>query len=148
MTMNTCLEVEEDELHVMLVDDEDDYHLITRMMLKKAGFKGRFSAFLDPTEAMDHLRQTGISPDVLLVDINMPATNGFEFLVKCENEHLLTCSNTTVVMCSSSNRPMDMEMANQLPCVQEYVEKPLTTDQFTRIANEHIRRANARQNPS
>ncbi len=146
MTMNTCLDVEEDELHVMLVDDEDDYHLITRLMLKKAGFKGRLSAFLDPTEAMAHLRETRTSPDVLLVDINMPATNGFEFLARCVNEHLLSCADTTVVMCSSSNRPMDMELANQLSCVQEYVEKPLTTDQFMRIANDHIRRANARHN--
>lgn len=132
-------EVDEALLHVMLVDDEDDYHLITRMMLRKAGFSGRFSAFLDPEAAMDHLRSGNDLPDVMLVDINMPATNGFEFLVQCNREHLLR-DRTTVVMCSSSNRPMDMEMAKQLPGVREYIEKPLTFDQFNRIVHDHWKR--------
>lgn len=120
--------------HVMIVDDEDDYHLITRMMLKKAGFTGRFSAFLDPMEAIEYLRSTGERPDLLLVDINMPGTDGFEFLHSCQKDNLLECSETTVVMCSSSNHPTDLDMARQQPCISEYIEKPLTTEQFARIA--------------
>lgn len=132
--------------HVMIVDDEDDYHLITRMMLKKAGFTGRFSAFLDPMEAIEHLRSTGERPDLLLVDINMPGTDGFEFLRSCQKDSLLECSETTVVMCSSSNRPVDMEQANRTGCVQEYVEKPLTAEQFTRITADHFQRLHHRHN--
>ncbi len=133
-------------LHIMIVDDEDDYHLITRLMLKKAGFKGRLSAFLDPHEAMEHLRSSTEKPDLLLVDINMPATDGFEFLKSCEQNTLIECSTTTVVMCSSSNRPVDMEMARNVRCVREYVEKPLTPEEFNRIANEHAKRKQAPQN--
>lgn len=139
-------EVEQDLLHVMLVDDEDDYHLITRMMLKKAGFRGRFSAFLDPDEAIAHLRESHEMPDLLLVDINMPATDGFEFLSLCAHEHLLSPASTTVVMCSSSNRPMDMEMAKQSVFISEYVEKPLSPDQFNRIAEQHARRQGSGKN--
>lgn len=134
-------------LHIMIVDDEDDYHLITRLMLKKAGFEGRLSAFLDPHEAMDHLRRTKEKPDLLLVDINMPSTDGFEFLKSCEQNTLIECSRTTVVMCSSSNRPVDMEMAHNVHCVREYIEKPLTPEQFNRIANEHAHRNQAPQKP-
>lgn len=132
--------VHEALLHVMLVDDEDDYHLITRMMLKKAGFNGRFSAFLEPEAALAHLRSSPSPPDLLLLDINMPATNGFEFIAECSTESLLACGRTTVVMCSSSNRPMDIEMARQLPCVCEYVEKPLISDLFNQIVERHNRR--------
>ena len=134
-------------LHVMIVDDEDDYHLITRLMLKKAGFKGRLSAFLDPHEAMEHLRSSTEKPDLLLVDINMPSTDGFEFLKNCEQGTLIECGMTTVVMCSSSNRPVDMEMARNVRCVREYIEKPLTPEEFNRIANEHAQRNQAPQNP-
>lgn len=136
--------VETKHLHVMLVDDEDDYHLITRMMLKKAGFEGRFSAFMEPAEAMAQLRSGLDRPDVLLVDINMPATNGFEFIADCNGNGLIACEDTTVVMCSSSNRPMDMERAFRTVCVQEYIEKPLTIEQFTLIANRHAQRTNHR----
>lgn len=134
-------------MHIMLVDDEDDYHLITRMMLKKAGFQGRFSAFLDPAEAIAHLRSSHDQPDLLLVDINMPATDGFQFLESCNQDTLIVCTDTTVVMCSSSNRPVDMEMARNLACVSEYIEKPLTSEQFTRIAHDHARRKQAQQEP-
>lgn len=133
--------------HIMIVDDEDDYHLITRLMLKKAGFEGRLSAFLDPHEAMEHLRNSNEKPDLLLVDINMPSTDGFEFLKSCEQDTLIQCSTTTVVMCSSSNRPVDMEMAHKFNCVKEYIEKPLSAEEFTRIANEHALRNQAGQNP-
>ena len=57
----------------------------------------------------------------------------------------IKCDGTTVVMCSSSNRPVDMEMARQVHCVREYIEKPLTTEQFTRIAIDHTQRKQARQ---
>ncbi len=131
-------------MHIMLVDDEDDYHLITRLMLKKAGFQGRFSSFLDPDEAIAHLRSSNDHPDLLLVDINMPATDGFQFLESCKKGTLIECDDTTVVMCSSSNRPVDMEMAKSVHCVREYIEKPLTSEQFTRIAIDHSQRKQAR----
>ena len=85
-------------------------------------------------EAIEHLRSTGERPDLLLVDINMPGTDGFEFLRSCQKDSLLECSETTVVMCSSSNHPTDLDMARQQPCISEYIEKPLTTEQFARIA--------------
>ncbi|MBS1568156.1 MAG: response regulator [Bacteroidetes bacterium] len=127
--------------HIMIVDDEDDYHLITRMMLKKAGFQGRLTAYLDPGKAMEHLRNGSDPPDLLFVDINMPATDGFAFLEQCLDRTLIQPGRTTVVMCSSSNRPIDMEKAHEVDCVSEYIEKPLTTDQFLRIAAEHSKRA-------
>lgn len=126
--------------HIMMVDDEDDYHLITRMMLKRSGFGGRLSAFQDPTAALDHLRTSTDQPDLLLVDINMPATNGFEFLRQCDDEHLIARESTTVIMCSSSNRPADMRLADQLCAVREYIEKPLTSDHFLRIVGDHLHR--------
>lgn len=136
--------VDQAHLHVMILDDEDDYHFITRMMLKQAGFKGRLSAFTDPGEALMHLRETDERPDLLFVDINMPATDGFQFLEDCRKDELIHTDETMVVMCSSSNRPVDMEMARREGCVHEYIEKPLTPEQFLRFAAEHHQRGHAR----
>lgn len=126
--------------HIMMVDDEDDYHLIIRLMLKKAGYAGKLTAFLGADDALEHLRRSPEPPDLLLVDINMPATTGFEFLEYCMRDTLLSCDDTTVVMCSSSNRPLDMDMAKKFPCVMKYIEKPLTVEEFDNIAKIHADR--------
>lgn len=129
--------------HIMVVDDEDDYHLITRMMLKRSGYGGKISAFQDPELALQHLRTTADRPELLLVDINMPATDGFEFIRHCNAENLITPESTTVVLCSSSNRPMDIAMADRLDNVMAYVEKPLSQERFLRIVNEHCERSSS-----
>ncbi|MBK6371122.1 MAG: response regulator [Flavobacteriales bacterium] len=75
--------------HILIVDDEDDCNFVTRLVLKKAGFKGIVTCFTSADEALHHMRNGGEKPDLMFVDINMPAVNGFEFLATCEAEGLL-----------------------------------------------------------
>ena len=42
--------------HILLVDDEDDCNFVTKLVLKKAGYKGRLTTFTSADEALDHLR--------------------------------------------------------------------------------------------
>lgn len=118
---------------VMLVDDEDDHHFITRLTLRKAGFTGRFESFHDAHQALAHLRSMPVAPDLFLVDINMPGVSGFQLLETCEREGLLPNDRTLVVMCSSSNRPVDIEAARGFRSVNDYIEKSFSVEQFQRL---------------
>ena len=120
--------------HILLVDDEDDHHFITRIMLKKAGFNGRFEGFYNAEEAMAHLRGDTARPDLILLDINMPGTTGFDMLRTLEAEGLLPNGRSLVVMCSSSNRPIDIEEARRFRSVDDYVEKSFNQEQFERLS--------------
>jgi len=42
--------------HIFLIDDEDDSHFVTKLVLRKAGFEGRLSLFSSATEALVALR--------------------------------------------------------------------------------------------
>ena len=119
--------------HILLVDDEDDCNFVTRMVLKKAGYTGRLTCYTSAQEALEHFRRQEDLPDLLFVDINMPAISGFEFLAMCENEGLLPNGLTSVVMFSSSNRPSDLERALSFRSVMGYVEKALSVDSFERV---------------
>lgn len=129
--------------HILVVDDEDDCNFVTRLVLKKAGFTGRITCFTIAEEALEHMRRKADMPDLMFVDINMPRVNGFQFLEICEEESLLPNGLTSVVMFSSSNRPMDLERALSYRSVKGYVEKALSVDSFTRVLNDHKNRPSA-----
>ncbi len=125
--------------HILLVDDEDDCNFVTRLVLKKAGFKGRITCYTAAEAALAHLRSGQDLPDIMFVDINMPAVNGFEFLATCESERLLPNEVTSVIMFSSSNRPSDLERALSFCSVIGYVEKALTVDSFEQVLTDHAK---------
>ncbi len=123
--------------HILLVDDEEDCNFVTKLVLKKAGFTGRLTCFTSASEALHYIRAGQDLPDIMFVDINMPAVNGFEFLMICETEGLLPNDLTSVVMFSSSNRPSDLERALSFRSVVGYVEKALSVDSFDRVLRDH-----------
>lgn len=126
--------------NIVLVDDEDDHHFITKVTLKKAGFQGSLSAFHTAEDALRHLRVAEDRPDLILVDINMPGLSGFDMLRILESEGLLPDDRSLVVMCSSSNRPMDIEAARRFRSVDDYVEKSFDLEQFERLADAFARK--------
>lgn len=134
------IEVDRQVDHILVVDDEDDCNFVTRLVLRKAGFTGRITCFTIAEEALDHMRRRADTPDLLFVDINMPRVNGFQFLEICEEESLLPNGLTSVVMFSSSNRPMDLERALSYRSVNGYVEKALSVESFTKVLNDHMNR--------
>lgn len=133
MNIDTITEVG----HILLVDDEDDCNFVTKLVLKKAGFMGLLTCYTNATEALTHMRSGKDLPDIMFVDINMPAVNGFEFLSTCEAEGLLPNDLTSVVMFSSSNRPSDLERALSFRSVIGYVEKALSVDSLEGVLRDH-----------
>jgi CheY-like chemotaxis protein len=123
--------------HILLVDDEDDCNFVTKLVLKKAGFTGRLTCFVYAMDALEYMRKGEDLPDIMFVDINMPAVNGFEFLALCEAEKLLPNELTSVIMFSSSNRPVDLERALSFRSVKGYVEKALSVDSFEQVLRTH-----------
>lgn len=126
---------------ILLVDDEDDHHFLTRLALKRTGFTGTFTSCYSAEDAINQLRDPDHVPDLFLVDINMPTTNGFELLIRCEREGLLPNGHTLVVMCSSSNRPMDIDAARRFTSVDDYIEKSFSAEQFERLQVTFARKA-------
>lgn len=108
---------------IMLVDDEPINNFITEKIIQ------RYSdycaeAYTSAREALSRLRN-GATPEFIFLDINMPETNGWDFLDEYSTfpDEILEAS--PVVMLTSSIDTKDVERAKAYRCVCDFISKPL-----------------------
>lgn len=111
---------------VMMVDDNDNDLLFTRLMLQRSGGEYDVLAFERAEHALRHLSETpdhGVS--LILLDINMPVMDGFAFLAAFEALPEAQRAGVGVLMLTSSSDPADKARADRFACVKGYLTKPL-----------------------
>jgi len=113
--------------NIMLVDDDELNNILNRQFLTFTMPKAHVTSFQDAQRVI-YLLQTGrvAIPDIILLDINMPELDGWEFI---EQLHEMGCKSK-VMMLSSSVHLLDLEKARNYHNVVGYIEKPLTDDKI------------------
>jgi len=137
---------------VLIIDDSRADNLIHTRWLHRSGVvASRSDVLTQPNgrEALRFLKQWAAEPaaagkpfppELILLDINMPLMDGFEFLDALQDtidtERL---SSTVLLMLSSSSASRDRERAAQYPIVRGYITKPLVGAMISQIMDEHFR---------
>jgi CheY-like chemotaxis protein len=117
---------------VLLVDDDSAFNFLNRIIINTAGLKCEVDECLDGSAALKYIVNTEKYPDVILLDINMPIMDGFEFLEEFEKND--KCKGITkVFMLTSSNQDEDRIGALKYTCVKGYFDKPLTEEHIQQI---------------
>ncbi len=119
----------EENANILLVDDSIDDLYLTRIVLQEKS-QINFNMFFaqNGVEALDFLNNSEHPPiDLIILDINMPVMDGFEFLKKRQESSVLR--KYPVVMCSTSDYAKDKELAKELGAVA-YIVKPLSKEHF------------------
>jgi CheY-like chemotaxis protein len=114
---------------IFLVDDDPINNLINKRLLGKTGISDRIQEFLGGEDAFEKISE--LEPEetlLILLDINMPVMNGWEFL----NKYLELFPNRQdkIVILSSSIDFQDRQRANGYSIVSGFLEKPLTLDKI------------------
>lgn len=106
----------------LVIDDSSATRMILRKMLSEIGFE--VEAAEDGSDALQKL-EDGFTPDIMLVDWNMPVMNGYEF-VKAVRAH--ERFDDIPLMMVTTETEMDRVLAALEAGANEYVMKPFTKE--------------------
>ena len=112
-----------------IIDDDKLTVKLISILVSKNKFCEEIQSFDNAQHAIDKLKQNasnnGVLPDAILLDLNMPAMDGWQFL----DEFMLLPikKEISIFIMTSSIDPVDIEMAKKYKIVKDYVEKPITS---------------------
>ncbi len=111
---------------VLLVDDNEADNVYHEIIFRRAGFTGEVVVCESGENALEYLKANqNKMPELILLDINMPGMDGFEF-AQSATPYLTGSATVTVVMLTSSASEADRRKAQALPVIRGYIIKPLT----------------------
>ena len=117
---------------LLLVDDDVAFNFLNRILITSAGLNWEINECLDGSTALNYIKNNDKCPDVILLDINMPVMDGFEFLEEFEHTHKCS-SHAKVFILTSSTQDEDRNAAFKYNCVKGYFDKPLTIEHIHEI---------------
>jgi CheY-like chemotaxis protein len=126
-------------LIVLSIDDDPDDQFFIRHRIEKEKLDIKLTQIDSAEEAIGYLNESinGSSdapfPDVILLDINMPRMNGFEFLDHIEKNMKSETSKMVIIMLSASLNQDDKAKAESFDRVKGYLSKPLQIESFKAI---------------
>ena len=122
-------------LPVLLVEDSPEDYEVTVRGLRKAGLASPIHRCEDGDDALDYLRRRGQyaglaqspRPGVILLDLNMPGTDGYEVLAEIKSDEDLKV--IPVVVLTTSSNESDIERCYRAGA-NSYVRKPVNLESF------------------
>ena len=124
---------------ILLVEDDEDQVMLAMRAMRKHGIVDEVDKVViasDGEEALDYLfgrgqydgRDTSVTPEFVLLDVDLPSTTGLKVLEKLradERTELLP-----IILFSASNRRGDVVEGYKLGA-NSYVTKPTNFDEFS-----------------
>jgi CheY-like chemotaxis protein len=117
---------------ILCVDDDFITCTLHEILLLEAGICKEVYVKKNGEEALQYLEIAAQSgdiaakmPSLILLDINMPVMDGWQFLTQLQSTSHEVLKTIPVVLCSSSEHPTDQLQAKSFEQVKAFICKPL-----------------------
>ncbi len=124
-------------LRILVVEDDLFTREVTIKTLEGIGAR-QISSASDGRKALTILQEAEWPEDVILLDLEMPRLNGYEFIKKLRNEFEPPLSDTPVIVVSGHSEKKDLDRVRGLG-VGLFLLKPITAKQALTRVNAAVR---------
>ncbi len=126
---------------VLLIDDDAISNFLNTRLLKKMKVSQGIKVSLNGEEALQFLLKEKAEnrpfPELILLDINMPVMNGFEFLQAFRNI-ADEAKHPVIIILTTSTNIRDFDQLHNYKEVEVYLSKPLTDENLQYIIEKHF----------
>ena len=122
------------KLNFIVIDDSKLDCFIAEKIIKNTGKCESVRSFLQAKDALQFISTSipdDLSHTIILVDIQMPVMNGFEFVEAFESLPGNVVNNYTIYIISSSINENDLHKVHNYKSVKQFLNKPLTSNNLT-----------------
>ncbi|HTF82050.1 MAG TPA: response regulator [Cytophagales bacterium] len=127
---------------ILLIDDDEPTNFINELVIKKMDCTHKVVSKSGARDALEYLKSqhngTHPQPDLIFLDINMPAMNGWDFLEEYKTLDDRQKAKIVIVMLTTSLNPDDEERANKIKEINAFKSKPLTKELMEEILNKYF----------
>ncbi len=132
---------------ILLVDDDPITNFFHETVIEECEAANIVRVAENGQEALDYLLNQGKfdnaennpRPQMILLDINMPIMNGFEFLEEYENIAPEYKADGCLLMLTTSLNDKDLERAQKFKTCDSFLNKPLEADTLTSAIAKYCR---------
>jgi len=123
------------EIHILLIEDNEGDIVLTIEALKEARISNTIDVVRDGEKAMQFLLKQGefknaATPDLVLLDINLPKIDGKEVLMNIKNDEVLKVIPVVMLTTSDSEKDIFESYHNHANC---YITKPVGFQSFIEV---------------
>lgn len=121
----------------LIIDDDPINNFICKKMLQEITDEVEIKTFENASTGMEHLKRisnesTGF-PTHIMLDLNMPEYNGWQFLKDYESQHLHTKHVAQIYVVSSTILKEEIDKIKKIPFVTDFISKPLTLHKLKKL---------------
>lgn len=123
--------------NLWLIDDDEIFVFLTRKTIQKTNFSGEVVVFANGKNALDHLTliagNNKMLPEIIFLDLAMPVMDGWQFLEEFKLLKPKFEKVVTIYIVSSSVSPYEVQRANNMSDVSDFIIKPVSKEKFIEI---------------
>jgi len=129
--------------NVLLVDDDSIYRYAATKSIQATGLCSQLSVCSNGEEALSYISSNinndPLIPDIILLDVNMPVMNGWDFLEAYDSLKTDLPKKIIIYVVSSSLNESDIRKSKQFATVKDYIIKPVIKEKFAQILEASFR---------